>query len=85
METFTYKITDPVGIHARPAGQLVKLVKGLSSKVTVAKGEQFAVATKVIAIMGLGVQSGDMITVTVEGANEKVDAARLKSFLEERL
>ena len=85
METFTYKITDPIGIHARPAGQLVKMVKGLSSKVTIAKDDKSAVATKLIAVMGLGVQSGDTITVTVEGANEKVDAARLKSFLEERL
>ena len=61
------------------------MVKGLSSKVTIVKDDKSAVATKLIAIMGLGVQSGDTITVTVEGANEKVDAARLKSFLEERL
>ena len=85
MEMFTYKITDPVGIHARPAGQLVKMVKGLSSKVTITKGDRSAAATKLIAVMGLGVQSGDTITVSVEGANEKTDAARLKSFLEERL
>jgi phosphocarrier protein len=61
------------------------MVKGLSSKVTIAKDDRSAVATKLIAVMGLGVQSGDTITVTVEGENEKVDAARLRSFLEERL
>ena len=27
MKSFTYVITDPVGIHARPAGNLVKEVK----------------------------------------------------------
>ena len=85
METFTYKITDPIGIHARPAGQLVKMVKGLSSKVMITKGEQTVAATKLIAVMGLGVQSGDTIVITVEGTNEKTDAARLKSFLKERL
>lgn len=85
MEQFTYKITDPVGIHARPAGQLVKLVKGLSSTVTIAKGEKSVSALKLIALMGLGIKSGDTITVNVEGANEKVDSARIKAFLEERL
>ncbi|MBQ8682441.1 MAG: HPr family phosphocarrier protein [Selenomonadales bacterium] len=85
MEQFTYKIKDPVGIHARPAGQLVKMVKELSSSVTIAKGDKSVSAVKLIAIMGLGVRTGDTITVTVEGENEKVDSARLKSFLEERL
>ncbi|MBO7710301.1 MAG: HPr family phosphocarrier protein, partial [Lachnospiraceae bacterium] len=33
MKEFTYVITDPVGIHARPAGVLSIQVKGLESKV----------------------------------------------------
>ena len=35
MKEFTYTITDPVGIHARPAGLLVKAVKALDSTVTI--------------------------------------------------
>ena len=37
MKTFNYTITDPVGIHARPAGMLVKEVKKYESKVTIKK------------------------------------------------
>lgn len=85
MEQFMYKITDPVGIHARPAGQLVKLVKELSSNVTIEKNGKEVAGAKLIALMGLGIKCGDTITVRVIGANEKVDSARLKSFLEERL
>lgn len=85
MEQFTYKITDPTGIHARPAGQLVKLMKELSSSVTITKGDKTVTGTKLIALMGLGIKCGDTITVQVEGDNEKVDSARIKSFLEERL
>lgn len=85
MEQFMYKISDPNGIHARPAGQLVKLVKELSGTVTIIKDEKAVRAEKLIALMGLGIRSGDVITVQVEGDNEKVDAARLKSFMEERL
>ena len=40
MKEFDYTIKDAVGIHARPAGQLVKLVKGLDSTVTISKGDK---------------------------------------------
>lgn len=30
MKQFTYTITDPLGIHARPAGQLAKLAKSFA-------------------------------------------------------
>lgn len=36
MKTFTYQITDPIGIHARPAGMLVKAAGGFQSKITIA-------------------------------------------------
>ena len=46
MKQFQYTITDPVGIHARPAGLLVKAAKGFSSSITVEKGGKTAAATK---------------------------------------
>lgn len=38
MMNFNYIIKDEMGIHARPAGLLVKLVKSQDSKVTITKG-----------------------------------------------
>ena len=56
MKQFTYTITDPVGIHARPAGLLVKAIKALDSSVTIAKADgKSAVGTKLMALMGLGI------------------------------
>ena len=46
MKSFNYVITDEVGIHARPAGILVKEAKKYASKVTVSMGGKSAVATK---------------------------------------
>ena len=47
MKKFEYIITDPVGIHARPAGLLVKAAKALDSTVTIEKiGGKSAAATK---------------------------------------
>lgn len=37
MKQFSYTITDEVGIHARPAGLLVKEAKKYASKVTISK------------------------------------------------
>jgi len=86
MKEFTYTITDPVGIHARPAGLLVKAVKALDSTITIAKADgKSAAGTKLMALMGLGIKQGDTITVTVEGGNEDSSAAALEQFFKDNL
>ena len=42
MKTFSYKITDPVGIHARPAGLLIKKCSEYKSEITLTKGANTA-------------------------------------------
>ena len=81
MKSFEYTITDPVGIHARPAGVLVKEIKNYSdSVVTVIKGDKSAEATKLMKLMGMGIKQGDTVTVTVEGGNEEDVAAKIEEF-----
>lgn len=71
MKEFTYVITDKEGIHARPAGELVKLAKSYASSVSVIKEGKKADAKKVFGLMGLGVKQGMEITVQVEGEDEE--------------
>lgn len=85
MKTFTYKITDEQGIHARPAGMLTKEAKKYQSKITVSVGEKEAEATKLIGIMSMGIKCGTEITVTVDGEDEEVAATNMQSFLEQYL
>ena len=86
MKQFQYVITDPVGIHARPAGLLVKVAKALDSTVTVEKvGGKSSAATKLMAVMGLGVKGGDTVTVTVEGGNEEASLQAMEQFFRENL
>ena len=49
MKKFTYTITDPVGIHARPAGILVKAVKPFASTCTITKGDKTVDLRKLMA------------------------------------
>lgn len=86
MKKFEYTITDPVGIHARPAGLLVKAAKTLDSTITIEKvGDKSAIATKLMAVMGLGIKQGDTISVTVEGGDEDTSAATMEQFFKDNL
>lgn len=85
MKEFNYIIKDEIGIHARPAGLLVKTAGKFSSAVKIKCGEKTADAKKLFAVMGLGAKCGSEITVTAEGADEDVAINELKSFLESNL
>ena len=85
MKEFKYVITDPEGIHARPAGILVKLAAGYQSSVKIAKGEKSADAKRIFGVMGLGVKTGEEVTITVDGADEDTAAAELQTFFKENL
>ena len=60
MKSFTYTIVDPVGIHARPAGLLVKTAKAFSgTEISVTKGNKTVKSTQLMKLMGLGIKGGD--------------------------
>ena len=85
MRQFQDTITDPVGIHARPAGLLVKAAKALDSTVTVEKDGKSAAATKLMALMGLGIKGGDTVTVSVEGGDEQASLTAMEQFFRDNL
>ncbi|PXX54258.1 phosphocarrier protein [Hungatella effluvii] len=85
MKTFEYTIKDEVGIHARPAGLLVKEAKGYTSTIKVAKGEKDADATRLMAVMSLGVKCGDTVVVSIEGEDEEQAAEGIRKFFEDNL
>ena len=85
MKSFKYVITDPVGIHARPAQTLVADAKKYASKITIECNGKSAGATSLIKLMSLGIKQGDEITVKVEGEDEDKVAEQLEAFLKENL
>ena len=86
MKQFTYTITDPLGIHARPAGLLAKAAKAYSdTTVTVTKDGNTVKASQLMKLMGLGVKQGNEITVAAEGPAEDEAIAAMQKFFEENL
>jgi len=85
MVEFSYIIRDENGVHARPAGLLVRRVKELGLPVTVTKGEKNADASRLFALLGLGIKCGDTVIVRVEGDGEAEAASALEAFFEDNL
>ena len=85
MKQFTYTITDALGIHARPAGQLAKLSAGFKSKITLNAPNGQADAKRIMAVMRLAVKSGMEVTFTCEGEDEEAACTALSTFLTENL
>ena len=63
MKEFKYVITDPEGIHARPAGELVKAAKEFAANITLTKDGKSGDCKRIFGIMGLAVKAGNEITL----------------------
>ena len=85
MKEFQYTVTDACGIHARPAGLLVKTVKGFASSATLEKDGKSCDMRKLMALMGMGVKQGDEVTGQVEGPVEDAACEALEKFFQENL
>ena len=85
MKEFKYVITDKGGIHARPAGLLVKEAKKYESECTITKDGKTKKLTQLMMLMSLGVKQGETVTVTAEGADEDTAIEGLKAFFEANL
>ena len=85
MKTVEYTIKDALGIHARPAGLLVKEAGKFASKIMIASPKKVVDSMRSIGVMSLGVKCGDTIKLTIEGEDEETAAAAMQAFLESNL
>ena len=86
MKSFKYVITDNEGIHARPAGQLVKLVKEYKdTEITIAKDGKAVKASKTLGVMSLGVKKDNEVELTFDGPSEDAAYEAVLAFFKENL
>lgn len=71
MSSFVHMVTvlDPIGLHARPVGQIVTLVRETGATVTLrsASGSE-AAATSALKMLALKVKTGETLEIVVESA-----------------
>lgn len=85
MKELKYVIKDPVGLHARPAGLLVKAAGEFESTITITSNGKSADAKRLLMLMSLGAKQGMELTCQVEGEDEAAAAAAMQKFFEENL
>ena len=87
MSTFesTVEVIDPIGLHARPASQIVKAVKESGFTVQIGrKGENLVKANSPLMLMALKIKTGETLAVTVETEDEAAAfalVAQIQDFL----
>ena len=82
MKEFTYVIQDAEGLHARPAGLIVKLAQTMDSRVTLTANEN---CKRLFAVMKLAAKCGQELRVTVEGGDEDAACRALQDFCQAEL
>ncbi len=85
MKEFTYTITDAEGIHARPAGELVKAAKQFKSTVKLTKDGKSGDCKKIFGIMGLAVKCGQEVVLSFDGEDEDAAYEAISRFMEENM
>jgi phosphotransferase system HPr (HPr) family protein len=60
------EVLDPIGLHARPASQIVKLVKESGLEIEIGRdGEEFVKANSALRLMSLQIKPNEKLVVTV--------------------
>ena len=85
MKTITHIIKDELGMHARPAGKVVKLVKSFPGQVEIGTPEKMVDCKRIIGVMSLALKQGDTVTITFDGEGEETFAEEVLEFLKEEL
>lgn len=85
MKKITYKIKDALGIHARPAGLMVKVAAGFKSKVEIECNGKSVDGKRLLALMGLAAKTGQTVTISADGEDEAAAIAALEKFCKENL
>ena len=85
MKKINYTVTAEAGIHARPAGLLVKKAASFKSNIKILHEQRGSEADlkRLMAVMALGVKQGDGIVLSVDGEDEEEATDALEAFLKE--
>lgn len=73
----TVKVSNPTGLHARPAALFVQTAGKFTSHVWIAKLDKKVNAKSIMGLMSLAVSSGTEVTIGAEGEDEHLAVKEL--------
>ena len=80
----TFRIKNKLGIHARPAGQLVKTANLFKSSIYITRNRNEVNAKSIMGVLMLEAACGSDILVRIDGEDEFSALAALEQLIEER-
>lgn len=88
MERLQVKVTNEVGLHARPASVFVKTANQFESNTrvrNVTADNEWVNAKSILEVLTLGVEQNHEIELEIEGSDEAEAAEKLKHLIESEL
>lgn len=82
MIKMNFIIANNTGLHARPAGELVKLCKRFHSDMKIKSKDADANPKSIISVLSGGFIKGTEIEFTIEGEDEVVAAQEIKKYMD---
>ena len=76
------KVKNPLGLHARPAATIAKLLQTSKSQVTISYRQETVNARSIMSILMLAIKKNSLVTLTVEGDDAEETLAQLISAFE---
>lgn len=76
------KVKNTLGLHARPATMIVKILQGCQSQVKMTYKKETVDARSIISILMLAVKRNMQVTLTVEGEDADQTLAKLLEAFE---
>jgi phosphocarrier protein len=85
MKEIKYVLKDPLGIHARPAGQMVRMAGKYKCDIQIGSSAKMVNAKRIIGVMALTLKQNDEVTLSFSGEDEEEAATVIGKFLAENL
>lgn len=79
----TVTITNPTGLHARPASLFIQKANGFQSNIQITHDDKKADGKSLLGLMSLAVKPNDQITIHAQGTDEEQAVESLARFIAE--
>ena len=84
MANFTAKITDPVGLHSRPASEVAQAAAKFESDIKITSGDKSGNLKSIINIIALGIKQGEDVTIEATGADADAAVAEIEKVMKDK-
>jgi phosphocarrier protein len=75
------KVTNPLGLHARPASIFVKIANKYEADIQVTKDDQTVNGKSIMGLLTLAAEQGSAIEIVADGRDAEAALAELERFL----